>query len=59
MKIFIDFDKANSKISINYFLEDSKIVIKVPLKDKDNDKNDKIIMGKFDIANKIYLTHII
>ena len=55
----MDFDKSNSKIFINYFVEDFKIAIKIPLKDEHIDKNNEIIFDKFDISNKIFLANII
>ncbi|MFW9948402.1 MAG: hypothetical protein ACFFDX_16365 [Candidatus Odinarchaeota archaeon] len=58
MKKFIDYDKSNSKIFINYFIEDSKTLVKVPLKNDVIDKDYDIRIENFDISNKIYLTDI-
>lgn len=58
-KIFIDLDKANSKVFINYFDEDFKILIKIPLDKEEKKENSRVIIDKFDISNKVYLTHII
>jgi hypothetical protein len=58
IKIFIDLDKTKLKIFINYFMEDSKTLIKIPL-EKDNEREDyTFIVDKFDISDRIYLTHI-
>lgn len=55
----MELDKAKLELFIDYFLDDLKILIKVPLK-KDNERNDyNIIIDKFNISNKIYLTQII
>ena len=58
-KIFIDLDKANSKVFINYYIEDFKILIKIPLDKEEKKENSRVIIDKFDISNKVYLTHII
>jgi len=54
----MDFDKSNSKIFINYFIEDSKILIKVALKNDVFNNDNDIIIENFDISNKIFLTNI-
>ena len=58
LKKFIDYDKSNSKIFINYFIEDSKILIKVALKNDVFNNDNDIIIENFDISNKIFLTNI-
>ena len=58
-KIFIDLDKSNSKIFINYFVEDFKILIKIPLDIEEKKDDSSLIVDKFDISNKVYLTHVI
>lgn len=55
----MELDKAKSKIFIDYFMEDFKILVKVPLKKDDGRGDNSLIVDKFDISNKIYLTHII
>ena len=54
----MDFDKSNSKLSINYFLEDFRIQIKIPLKSEDIDENSIILLNRVDFSNKIYLASI-
>lgn len=39
-------------------MEDFKILVKVPLKKDDKRDDNSLIVDKFDISNKIYLTHI-
>jgi hypothetical protein len=58
-KIFIDLDKSNSKIFINYYLEDFKILIKIPLEIEGEKDDSSLAVEKFDISNKIYLTDVI
>ncbi len=55
----MELDKTKSKIFIDYFMEDFKILVKVPLKKDDKRDDNNLIVDKFDISNKIYLTHII
>jgi hypothetical protein len=55
----MDLDKAQSRIFVNYYLEDFKILVKVPMKKKEDKEDNNIIIDKFDISNKIYLTQII
>ncbi|MFX1397277.1 MAG: hypothetical protein ACFFAS_09565 [Promethearchaeota archaeon] len=55
MKKYIDFDKLDEKVYINYFLEDYKLSIKVPLEDL-NHPEDKIKIAKFQINHSVYLT---
>ncbi len=59
IKIFLDLDKTNLKIFINYFVEDFKVLIKIPLEKDDEKENTNLVVDKFDISNKIYLTPII
>lgn len=54
----MDLDKTTSKIFINYFMEETKIVIKIPLKNDEENKNNNLIVDKFDFSNKIFLTNI-
>ncbi len=54
----MELDKTKSKIFIDYFMEDFKILVKVPLKKDDKRDDNSLIVDKFDISNKIYLTHI-
>lgn len=54
--MFLDFDKISSQIFINYFLDEYKVLIKTPLNPKKN--RNSLILGQFDISNKVYLTQI-
>ncbi|MFX1364018.1 MAG: hypothetical protein ACFFCE_14700 [Promethearchaeota archaeon] len=58
LKTFIDFDKSKSKIYINYYIEDFKIDIKIPIKFKEFDGESNIILETFDISNKTFLTNV-
>ncbi len=55
----MELDKTKSKIFIDYFMEDFKILVKVPLKKDDERDDNSLVVDKFDISDKIYLTHII
>jgi hypothetical protein len=54
----MDFDKAKLNVFINYFLEDSKIVVRIPLKKSEKKIMQTVILGRFNLSNKIYLTKI-
>ena len=52
MKKFIDFDKSVGTIYANYYMDDSKIVLKVSI-----DQNDKVKIDEFDLTKYNYLVH--
>ena len=54
----MDFDKLDSKFSLNYFLEENNVVVKIPLKESNDRYINSIILSRFDISNKVYLTQI-
>lgn len=56
--MFIDLDKSRVELYINYYLEDFKVLIKVPLKKNDEKDVNSVIFDKFDISNKIYIIPI-
>ena len=56
--MFIDFDKSSTKIFVNYFIEDFKTEIKIPLKNDNVDTNGIIVLDKLDFSNKIFLASI-
>ncbi|MFW9825291.1 MAG: hypothetical protein ACFFE4_20280 [Candidatus Thorarchaeota archaeon] len=58
LKVFMDFDKSNSKIFVDYFVEDFKIEIKTPLKTEDKDKSSVILLNRLDFSNSIFLASI-
>ncbi len=58
LKVFIEYDKSTSEIFINHFIEDFKIELKIPLKSKKSNEKPHIILDKFDISNKIFLTNV-
>ena len=55
VKKFIDFDKNNNIFYNNLYLNDSKIVIKIPLIEKENSQPE-IKIEKFTLVNNVYLT---
>jgi len=55
MKMYIDFNKLEKKIYINYYLEEIKLSIKIPINNS-NIKNIELKIEKFDFTNYIYLT---
>ena len=53
--MYIGFDKLGKKIHINYYLEESNLTIKIPIKNS-NKKDAELKIEKFNITNYIYLT---
>ena len=51
---FIDYDKNTNIFYNNFYLDDAKIVIKIPLIKKGNNSED-IRIEKFDLAKYTYL----
>jgi hypothetical protein len=51
---FIDFDRCDNIFYNNLYLEDYKIVVKMPFVDYRKSKAD-IKVEKFDLVNKVYL----
>ena len=54
VKRFIDFDKNNNIFYNNLYLNDSKIVIKIPLIEKENSQPE-IKIEKFSLVDDVYL----
>ena len=54
MKKFINFDKSVNLLCDNIWLDDQKVVIKIPLLEK-KDLNNNIKVEKFNLANKVFL----
>jgi len=53
---FIDFDKSEKIFYNNLYLDDYKIVIKVPIGDVDYRKtSSKVKIEKFDLTNKAFI----
>ena len=57
LKKYIDFDKINKKIYDNYFLDEFKIVLKVPIV-LDGNQDAEIKIDNFNIAKYSYLAKI-
>lgn len=55
IKRFIDFDKDANIFYNNLYLNDFKIVIKIPLIEKESSQPE-IKIEKFSVGNNIYLT---
>lgn len=55
IKRFIDFDKDANIFYNNLYLNDFKIVLKIPLIEKENSQPE-IKIEKFSLVNDIYLT---
>ena len=55
IKRFIDFDKDTNILYNNLYLNNFKIVIKIPLDEKETSQP-KIKIEKFSLVNDIYLT---
>ena len=57
IKQFIDFDRNNKIFYVSYYLDEYKIVLKIPMVlDRIQDVDIKI--DNFNIGKYIYLTHI-
>ena len=54
LKKFINFDKDMNIFYDNIWLDDQKVVIKIPLLEK-NDLNTNVKVEKFNLANKVFL----
>jgi len=54
-KKYIDFDKIEKKLYINYYLEDIHLTVKTPIESKDKIEDDMKI-EKFTIDHTVYLT---
>ncbi len=54
-KNYLDLDKNNDQIHDNVFLNDYKIVIKVPLLENQNVRN-RIKIKKFNLSHSVFLT---
>ena len=52
---FLDFDKNIKKIYDNLYLDDLKVVVKLPIK-KNDKTNDDVRIERFTLANNIFLT---
>lgn len=52
---FIDFDKSEKIYYNNLYLDDYKIVIKVPIGDFDYKKSSDVKVEKFDLTNKAFI----
>ena len=56
-KMYLEFNKEEQKYYTSYFLEDFKIVVKVPLiEEKEKEESPKL--SEFYLDNNIYITHI-
>lgn len=55
MKKYIDFDKIDKKVYLNYYLEDVRLSIKIPVEFKDF-IGANMKFEKFSINYSIYLT---
>ena len=52
MKKFIDFDKSEGIVYTNYYMDDSKIVLKGQI-----GQNDKVKIDEFNLTKYNYLVH--
>lgn len=57
MKQFLDYDKNKTKFFLNLFLEESKLVVKIPIIEKSKKKNYPKI-EQFNLTKYTYLTHL-
>ncbi|MFW9942397.1 MAG: hypothetical protein ACFFFT_15270 [Candidatus Thorarchaeota archaeon] len=59
MKTFIEFDKSNAKFFIDYYIEEYKIYLRIPIEIEDIALDRIIILNKLDFSNRILLVSII
>lgn len=56
---FLDFDKVSSIVYNNLYLEDYKLVVKIPIGDKDYEESKtEVKIEKFDLSNRAFLLSI-
>ncbi len=55
IKLFIDFNKSDNSLYDNLYIEDFKIVIKIPMGEKDNLPG-HIKIERFSLVNEVFLT---
>ena len=55
MSLFLDWDKYKNCFYNNLYLEDYKLVIKIPLLSEQRDKKDEIKIKKFSLTKYTYL----
>lgn len=58
LKMFIEFDKSKAKFFINYYLEEFRIELKIPLQNKDIDSNRIDCLNKIDFSDTVFLVSI-
>ena len=56
LKMYIDFDRTEGKIYINYYVEEFKLVLKESLISTDRTNSDSKI-DRFNLAKYTYLIH--
>ncbi|TFG29972.1 MAG: hypothetical protein EU532_02100 [Promethearchaeota archaeon] len=57
-KMYLEFNKEEQKYYTNYFLEEFKIVVKVPLMEEEEEKDEPPKLSEFYLDNNIYIAHI-
>ena len=56
---FLDFDKVNSIVYNNLYLEDYKLVVKIPIDEENYEKSKtEVKIEKFDLNNRAFLLSI-
>ncbi|TXT57147.1 MAG: hypothetical protein BAJALOKI2v1_530011 [Promethearchaeota archaeon] len=56
MKKFIDFDKNEKVFFDNFYLDDEKLVIKIPLSAVEENPKEDLKIEHFNLAKYVYLT---
>jgi len=56
MKRFLDFDTDNNILYDNIYVDEFKIVVKIPIKKRKNSQ-EEIKIEKFDLTRYLYLVH--
>ncbi|TFG26237.1 MAG: hypothetical protein EU532_10285 [Promethearchaeota archaeon] len=56
---FLDFDKVNSIVYNNLYLEDYKLVVKIPIGENNYEESKTdVTIEKFDLTNRAFLLSI-
>ena len=57
MKQFIDYDKNEKEVCINCYIEEDKMVVRLPILKKKKKRPQDVKVEKFNLANRTYLSH--
>ena len=58
MKHFLDYLKDEERVYVNCYVEDDKIVLKIPVFREEGRNQEHIRVEKFTLCNRAYLTDL-